>query len=149
MSPSRRNAIAAGLALVLVLAGAAAVLAAPRTASTTPPGTPAAGAAKPLAHMVFFTLKDPTRENIDAMVASCHKYLSGHEGALHFSVGVIAEDVVEPVSVRDFHVALHFVFDSKESELKYIEHPRHKTFVEENLPKFEKVRVFDSYLVEP
>jgi hypothetical protein len=99
-----------------------------------------------LAHMVFFTLKDHSKEARDAFVASCHKYLAGHEGAASFSVGVIAEDVVEPVSVRDFDVALHVVFEDKAARDKYLEHPRHTQFVEENKAHFAKVRVFDSYL---
>jgi hypothetical protein len=99
-----------------------------------------------LAHMVFFTLKDQSKEARAAFVASCHKLLADHEGTVSFSVGVIAEDVVEPVSVRDFDVALHVVFEDKAARDKYLEHPRHKEFVEDNRANFAKVRVFDSYL---
>jgi hypothetical protein len=99
-----------------------------------------------LAHMVFFTLKDQSKEARGTFVASCHKYLAGHEGTVSFSVGVIAEDVVEPVSVRDFDVALHVVFEDKAARDKYLDHPRHKEFVEDNRAHFAKVRVFDSYL---
>jgi hypothetical protein len=101
-----------------------------------------------LAHTVFFTLKDHSTAARDQFVASCRKYLTGHEGAVSFSVGTIAEDVEEPVSVRDFDVALHVIFASKAAEQKYLEHPRHKQFVEENKASFAKVRVFDSYLVD-
>lgn len=104
-------------------------------------------AAKPLAHMVFFTLKEHTPEARAEFVKSCQKYLNGHQGVLHFSVGTIAEDVVEPaVSVRDFDVALHLIFDSKESEAKYLTDPRHTEFVEANREKFAQVRVFDTYI---
>ena len=100
-----------------------------------------------LAHMVFFTLKDHSAEAREKFVASCNKYLTDHEGATYFSIGTIAEDVKEPnVSVRDFDVALHVVFDTKASEAKYLKHPRHTKFVEENKDSFEKVRVFDSYV---
>lgn len=102
-----------------------------------------------LAHMVFFTLKDHSKASREAFVASCHKYLKGHEGVVYYSVGTIAEDVEEPVSVRDFDVALHLVFESKESEARYLKDPRHQQFVDENRPHFEKVRVFDSYIVVP
>ena len=102
-----------------------------------------------LAHMVFFTLKDHSKTSRDAFVASCHKYLKGHEGTVYYSVGTIAEDVEEPVSVRDFDVALHLVFESQEAEAKYLKDPRHQQFVEENRPRFEKVRVFDSYVSVP
>jgi hypothetical protein len=100
-----------------------------------------------LAHMVFFTLKDHSRQAREKLVASCQKYLSGQAGTISFSVGTIAEDVEEPpVSVRDFDVALHLVFEDKESEGKYLKDPRHRKFVEENKDSWSKVRVFDSYL---
>jgi hypothetical protein len=111
----------------------------------------AANKAEPhLAHSVFFTLKDHSPEARAKFVASCHKYLTGHEGAVSFSVGVIAEDVEEPgVSVRDFDVSLLVVFDSKASEAKYLKNARHTQFVDENKDSFAKVRVFDSYLTKP
>ena len=99
-----------------------------------------------LAHMVFFALKDRSPAARQAFVASCQKYLTKHEGTVSFSVGQIAEDVVEPVSVRDFDVALHVVFADKAARDKYLVHPRHVSFVEENKPSFAGVRVFDSYL---
>lgn len=101
-----------------------------------------------LAHMVFFGLKDRSKESRDKFIASCEKYLSGHEGVDHFSLGVIAEDVVEPnVSVRDFDVALHLIFENKAAEAKYLKAERHVKFVEENRAQFGQVRVFDSYIV--
>src|SRR4051794_27795548 len=101
-----------------------------------------------LAHMVFFTLKDHSTSARERLVASGRKYLTGHEGTVSFSIGTIAEDVEEPsVSVRDFDVALHVIFASKAAEQRYLSHPRHKSFVEENKDSFAKVRVFDSYLV--
>ena len=101
-----------------------------------------------LAHMVFFTLKGHSAEERDAFVSSCHKYLSGHDGTDYYSVGTIAEDVTEPnVSVKDFDVALHLVFTNKAARDTYLKDPRHVKFVDENKAQFEKVRVFDSYLV--
>jgi hypothetical protein len=104
----------------------------------------AAKAEPQLAHMVFFTLKD--KEARATFVASCQKYLAGHEGVAYFSVGTIAEDVVEPVSVRDFDVALHLIFENKEAEGRYLKNPRHDAFVKENKDVWSKVRVFDSYI---
>jgi hypothetical protein len=102
-----------------------------------------------LAHMVFFTLKDHSKESREKFVASCEKYLSGHDGTVYFSIGTMADDVEEPVSVKDFDVALHVVFANKEAKAKYLESPRHHAFVEGNRPLFDKVRVFDSYLTKP
>ena len=100
----------------------------------------------PLAHMVFFTLKDRTPEARNRLADSCRKYLGDHEGVTYFSVGTIAEDVVEPVSDREWDVALHLVFTDKAAEARYLKHPRHTQFVEENRASFAKARVFDSYL---
>jgi hypothetical protein len=106
------------------------------------------GAAEPkLAHMVFFELKDHSKASREKFIASCEKYLSKHEGTDYFSVGTRAEDVDEPVSVKDFDVALHVVFANKDAKARYLESTRHHQFVDENGPAFGKVRVFDSYLV--
>jgi hypothetical protein len=111
------------------------------------PDEPAPG--PQLAHMVFFTLKERSPAARAKLAASCHKYLAGHEGATFFAVGTIAEDVVEPVSVRDFDVALHIVFESKAAGAKYLKDPLHVKFVEENKNSWSQVRVFDSYLTRP
>ncbi len=102
-----------------------------------------------LAHIVIFTLKDHSKASRDAMVAACEKYLKGHEGTVSFSVGTIAEDVKEPVSDREFDVAVHLVFRDKAAAARYQSHPRHRTFIEENKASWAKVRVFDSYLAAP
>lgn len=104
---------------------------------------------KKLAHAVFFTLKDGTSAGRARFLESCRKYLTGHEGALTYSAGVMAEDVKEPVSDRDFDIALHVVFKDKEAEAKYLKSERHTKFVSENKDVWSKVRVFDSYLDEP
>ncbi len=128
----------------LLFASAIAVLFAGGVAS------PSAVAAEPrLAHSVFFTLKDRSPESRARFLASCEKYLTGHEGVASFSVGTIAEDVVEQVSDREFDVALLMVFRDKKAGDAYQKSPRHQKFVEENRPLFAKVRVFDSYQNPP
>ncbi len=99
-----------------------------------------------VAHVVVVALKKHTPESRAEFVKSCHKYLSDHEGTLYFAVGTIAEDLKEPVSDRDFDVVIHLVFETKSAEQKYLTDARHIKFVEENRDKFEKVRVFDSYI---
>jgi hypothetical protein len=101
-----------------------------------------------LAHMVFFTLKDHSQEAREKFVASCQKYLSNHKGTVYFSVGTIADEVEEGVGVKDFDVALHLIFETKEDKAAYLVDPRHKQFGAENGKLFAKVRVFDSYLVK-
>lgn len=104
----------------------------------------AQGAEPQLAHAVYFTLKDRSPESRKAFIASCEKYLTGHTGAVSFTIGTIAEDVKEPVSDREFDVALHVVFENKAKLAEYHKSERHDKFVAENKDKFAKVRVFDS-----
>jgi hypothetical protein len=127
------------------------VFAAVLTATVTPP---AAAADDPkngpaVAHMVFFTLKDHSKESRETFMASCRKYLTEHEGTRHFGLGTMAEDSDEPVSVKDWDVSVVIVFENKAAKDKYLVNPRHKQFAQENGSNFEKVRVFDSYLVQP
>lgn len=111
---------------------------------------PSAEAAEPqLSHSVMFTLKDRSPESRAKFVAACEKYLTGHRGAVSFTVGTIAEDVTEPVSDRAFDVALHVVFEDKAMLAEYLKSERHGKFVDECKAGFAKVRVFDSYLPAP
>jgi hypothetical protein len=130
----------------IALPALALALAAFAMAWTVAPAGEPGTAAPRLAHMVFFSLKDHSPASRERFVASCHKYLAGHPGTAYFSVGTIAEDVEEPVSVRDFDVALHLVFEGKSDRDRYLKDPRHVKFVEENKEHFAKVRVFDSYV---
>lgn len=103
-------------------------------------------AAPQLAHMVFFTLKDPTEANRDKLIAACEKHLSKHDGTVYFSVGTIVDDLKREVNDREFDVALHLVFKDRAAHDAYQTHPRHLSFIEENQALWGKVRVFDSYI---
>jgi hypothetical protein len=105
--------------------------------------------AQPLAHMVFFQLKDRSAASRTAFAESTRKHLGGIDGVTYFSVGIIAEDedVQEPVSVKDFDVALHVVFPSKAAKAVYLKNAHHDAFVAENKDQFAKVQVFDSFLI--
>ena len=97
-----------------------------------------------LAHNVFFTLKDKSQPAIDRLVSACKLYLTDHPGTIFFACGTLQQDLDRPVNVRDFDVALHLVFDSKESHDAYQDAPRHHQFVAENRDGWAQVRVFDS-----
>ncbi|MBU6237518.1 MAG: Dabb family protein [Planctomycetes bacterium] len=99
-----------------------------------------------LAHMVYFTLHDPSPDTVQGLVAACHEYLSGHEGVVYFSVGTLNRELSRPVNDLGYHVCLNVVFDSKESHDKYQTEPRHLKFIEEQKPGWKQVRVFDSDL---
>jgi hypothetical protein len=104
------------------------------------------GGDAPLAHMVFFKLADPSAANLATMVEACQKYLSDHEGTLHFSVGVRAAEYDREVNAKDFDIALHLVFKNKAAHDVYQTHPRHVEFIEQNKALWAGVRVYDSYL---
>jgi hypothetical protein len=97
-----------------------------------------------LSHDVYFSLNDASPAARDALVAACKKYLTGHEGTVAFSVGVLATGLDRPVNDRDFDVALHITFASRAAHDKYQDAPRHKQFIEENQKNWKKVRVFDA-----
>lgn len=99
-----------------------------------------------LAHIVYFTLKESTPENVEALIAACDKYLSGHPGTLYYSAGSLVPDLTREVNQRDWDVALHVVFESRETHDVYQAAPRHLQFIEENKATWAKVRVFDSYV---
>jgi len=97
-----------------------------------------------LAHNVYFSLKDSSEASIQKLVTACKTYLSSHPGVAFFACGTLEPDLARPVNVRDFHVALHVVFDSRASHDLYQEAPLHLKFIEENRDNWASVRVFDS-----
>jgi len=99
---------------------------------------------KALAHDVYFSLNDASPAARAELVAACRKYLTGHDGTLAFSVGMLAAELARPVNDRDFDVALHITFASRAAHDVYQEHPRHKQFIAEQQKNWKKVRVFDS-----
>ena len=107
------------------------------TSNTASPG---------LAHIVYFTLKEPTDENRSKLVADCDKYLSKHSGCLYYSAGTLVPDLARPVNDRDFDVALHVIFASREDHDRYQTAAEHLEFIEKNKPTWAKIRVFDAYV---
>jgi hypothetical protein len=97
-----------------------------------------------LAHIVFFTLKNPSDASIQSLVDACHEDLDGHPGTQYFSVGTLVEDLARPVNDRDFHVALHVVFDGRQAHDDYQTSPRHLKFIAEQKETWQQVRIFDS-----
>jgi hypothetical protein len=97
-----------------------------------------------LAHMVYFKLNDRSSEMKARLVEACHLYLSGHPGTVFFACGTLCEELDREVNDRDFDVALHVVFRTKEDHDAYQVAPRHNQFIEENRANWAKVRVFDS-----
>ncbi len=139
------------LAFGIVLANAPADDEKPKTAKTAdgekkadPKKADGTKKGPQIGHMVFFKLKESTPANRKKLVADCRKYLTDHEGTVHFSAGVIGEQFKSEVNDREFDVALHVVFANKAAHDVYQDHPRHLDFIKDNKDTWEKVRVFDS-----
>jgi len=97
-----------------------------------------------LAHNVYFTLKESSDTDRKKLIAACKKYLVKHPGVVFFATGTLAADLNRPVNDRNFDVALHIVFATKEDHDRYQTAPAHVQFVEENKADWKQVRVFDS-----
>jgi len=101
---------------------------------------------KMMSHDVYFTLEDNSAAAKDALIAACHKYLSGHPGTIWFAAGARGEEFQRDVNDQGFDVALHLVFKDKAAHDQYAEHERHLKFIELTKPNWKQVRVFDSYI---
>jgi hypothetical protein len=97
-----------------------------------------------LAHMVYFTLVDKSAAARQRLLEACRTYLTGHPGEVFFACGTVCDELDREVNDRDFDVALHIVFRTKEEQDIYQEAPRHKQFIAEQKHNWARVRVFDS-----
>ena len=100
---------------------------------------------KSLAHLLFFTLKDPSEAACESLLAACRKYLTDHPGMVHFSAGRRAEHYVRPVNDSEFHVAVVLVFETDQDHQNYQKSERHQQFLAEQLDNCAQVRVFDAW----
>jgi len=97
-----------------------------------------------LAHSVFFSLNDCSEAAVQKLLGDCRKYLTSHPGIEYFACGTPNPDLIRPVNDRDFDVALHIVFSSREAHDTYQDAPSHQRFISENKPNWRLVRVFDA-----
>ncbi len=100
-----------------------------------------------LAHDVYFTLKDNSKDAKAKLVKACHEYLADHPGTVWFDVGVLVQEHEREVNDRAFDIALHLLFKDKAAHDAYQKAPRHARFIKENEANWKKVRVFDSWVV--
>jgi hypothetical protein len=127
-------------ALVALLVGGSILSAwaaddAPPTAS--PPATL-------LAHSIFFSLKEPSDENIAKLVEACKNHLSQHPGIVFFAVGTRDEKINGGFNDKAYDVALHMVFTGREALGAYARTPGHQKFVAESATMLKGLRIFDS-----
>ncbi len=98
----------------------------------------------PLAHHVYFVLKDNSPTEVEKLLASCRQHLTDHPGTLYFGLGTRTLDLNREVNDKDFDVCLSMVFANRAAHDQYQTHPRHADFINESRSNWASVRVFDS-----
>ncbi|RVD31779.1 Dabb family protein [Mesorhizobium sp. M4B.F.Ca.ET.017.02.2.1] len=101
---------------------------------------------KYFAHMVFFQLLDFSDPAVDAFLDYCVKYLSNHDGQVHFSLGLRAVDIHRDVSDSSFDVAMHIIFENRGKYDDYAASQPHQDFITETAGMSTGRRVLDSYI---
>jgi hypothetical protein len=96
--------------------------------------------------MFFFQLCDTTPELVKTFIELCRKYLSGHPGQEHFSVGFRALEINRDVSGTDFQVSVHMIFKNIAAFNTYSADPGHEEFITESAGMSPTRIVYDSYL---
>ena len=112
-------------------------------AANEPTASPPKSTETMLAHMVYFSLKEPTAENRQIMLTACHKHLTGHPGQVFYAAGTCAS-YDRPVNDRNYDIALQTVFTDRDAHDAYQVAPRHKQFIAECQSMWAQVRVFDA-----
>jgi stress responsive alpha/beta barrel protein len=102
-----------------------------------------ASAPSSVAHMVYFTLKEPSPAAEKKLVDDCRRFLQEIPGITYFAVGTRVADLARPVNVQDFHVGLHVIFHSRKAHDDYQVDARHQQFIAENKATWQQVRIFD------
>lgn len=130
---SRREFLAASALTGVALAGASTAV--------------SAGSSAPLAHIVFFWLKNPDSEaDRDQLIAGL-KTLEQIPQVRGTHIGVPASTEIRDVVDNSFSVSEVLFFDDAESEKAYQVHPIHQAFVENNAHLWERVVVYDTLAV--
>jgi hypothetical protein len=78
------------------------------------------------------------------------QYLSvGHEGQVHFSVGLRAVDIARDVSDTGFDVSMHIIFENKKKYDEYAASDTHEQFITATAGMSTGRSVLDSYIERP
>jgi hypothetical protein len=104
------------------------------------------GENRPFAHMFFFQLSDTARELVDHFIELCRKYLSGHPGQQHFSIGIRALEINRAVSGTNFEVSVHMIFENIAAFNEYSASSTHEDFITQSAGMSPERIVYDSYL---
>lgn len=101
---------------------------------------------RPFAHMFFFQLCDTNPKLVKDFIDFCQKYLGGHQGQIHFSVGLRALEINRDVSGTNFEVSVHMIFKNKKAFDDYSNSKTHEEFITKSAGMSPVRIVYDSYL---
>jgi hypothetical protein len=101
---------------------------------------------RPFAHMFFFQLSDTSRTLVNDFIDLCVKYLSGHPGQQHFSVGCRALEMNRNVSAKSFEVSIHMIFENFSAYDQYSKDEKHNEFITHSAGMSPDRIVYDSFL---
>lgn len=97
-----------------------------------------------IAHSVYFTLKDNSDAQRNALVAAGKKYLEPHDGIEFYAMGPRNADMQRDVNDQAYDIALIVVFDNQQSHDSYQVSEPHAQFIIEQKENWNQVRVFDA-----
>jgi hypothetical protein len=102
----------------------------------------------PFIHHVFFWLKDPKNKKDHAQLLAALKGLGKIEYIKMAHIGSPSiNDFDKPVTDASYSFSVMLVFNSKAEEEKYLVHPLHKKFIDDNKNLWSKVVVYDSIAI--
>lgn len=102
----------------------------------------------PFIHHVFFWLKDAKNDKDHAQLLAALKGLGKIEHIKMVHIGSPSiSDFDKPVTDASYSFSVMLVFNSKAEEEKYLVHPLHKKFIDENKNLWSKVVVYDSIAI--
>ena len=97
-----------------------------------------------LVHTVYFWLTDEADEEDSQFFYEELKKLSNIQLIKQKFIGIPASTEERDVIDNSYDYSITFVFESKEAEKAYQQHPDHLEFIDRNAHLWEKVRVYDA-----
>ena len=95
-------------------------------------------------HTVYFWLTDEADEEDSQFFYEELKKLSNIQLIKQKFIGIPASTEERDVIDNSYDYSITFVFESKEAEKAYQQHPDHLEFIDRNAHLWEKVRVYDA-----
>ena len=102
----------------------------------------------PFVHHVFFWLKDAKNQKDYDQLLAALKGLGKIEFIKMAHIGSPSiNDFDKPVTDASYSFSVMLVFNNKADEEKYLVHPLHKKFIDDNKTLWSKVMVYDSIAI--